>query len=111
MDAMKAGAARPEAATALTLATAPTGAADGGTAFMLAVAEYAGPAGGSRTRVVQGGRIPRASACFLTVNDVSLCETASSHTGIQVDSIPFTQNGRWRRIRPVRTTSTTRRGP
>jgi hypothetical protein len=68
MDAMKAGAARLEAA-------------------------YAGTTGGWQTRVTQGVRAPRASARVLTVNDVSLCETASSHTGIQVDGIRFTQNG------------------
>ena len=90
---MKAGAVRLEAATALTLATAPTAAPADGTAFMSAVAMYAGTTGGWQTRVVRGGRVPRASARVLTVNDVSLCETASSHTGIQVDSIPFTQNG------------------
>src|SRR5215472_8108894 len=93
MDAMKAGAARLEEATALTLATAPTAAAAGGTAFMSAVAVYAGTTGGWQTRVVQGGRVPRASARVLTANDVSLCETASSHTGIQVDSVTVTQNG------------------
>src|SRR5215469_3702509 len=93
MDAMKAGAARLEAATALTLATTPTAANGDGTAFRSAVAAYAGTTGGWQTRVTQGGRAPHASARILTVNDVSLCETASSHTGIQVDSIPVTQNG------------------
>ena len=91
---MKAGTARAEAATALTLATAPTATADGGTAFMSAVAACAGTTGGWQTRVVQGGKVPRASARVLTVNDVSFCETASSHTGTQVDNIPFAQTAR-----------------
>lgn len=96
MDAMKAGAARLaaatrlEAATALTLATPPTGAADGGTPFMSAVVACAGTTGGWRSR----GRPGREDAArVLTVNDVSVCEAASSHTGIQVDSIPVTQKG------------------
>lgn len=90
---MKAGTAGPEAATALTLTTAPAAAVGGGTAFMSAVAAYPGTTGDWRTRVVQDGKVPHASARVLTVNDVSLCETASGHTGIQVDSDPFTQKG------------------
>jgi hypothetical protein len=88
MDAMKAGAVRLEAATALTLATAPTATADGGTAFMSAVAAYAGTTGGWQTRVVRGGRVPRVSARVLTVNDVSPCETASSHPETAAPGLP-----------------------
>jgi hypothetical protein len=92
MDAMKAGTARPEAATALTVATALTGVA-GASTFRSAVEAYAGAAAGCQTRVIAGGKVSRASACVRSVKDVSACETASSHTGIQLDSIPFRQNG------------------
>jgi hypothetical protein len=95
MDAMKAGAARLEAATALTLATAPTAAADDGTAFMSAVAAFAGTTGGWQTSVVQGGRVPRASARVLTMKDVSFCETASSYAP-RLGFPHLVRPGRWR---------------